>query len=194
VSQLGPKTSFLTFSDDNGQTYSQSQGSGINSGVDHQTVGGGPYRANATPPAPPNILYPNAIYYASQDAAVAQLARSDDGGQTFGPAVPMYTLAQCGGLHGHVKVAPDGTIYVPNKNCGGKQALVVSEITASPFRFVRFPAARPGPLATIPPLASTRTGSSTSPFRMATAARKSPSRRIAASHGHRRLTSGLLSA
>jgi hypothetical protein len=29
----------------------------------------------------------------------------------------MYTLAQCGGLHGHAKVAPDGTVYVPNKNC-----------------------------------------------------------------------------
>jgi hypothetical protein len=102
VSQLGPKTSFLTYSDDNGQTYLQSQGSGINSGVDHQTIGGGPYRTNATPPAPPKLpgVYPNAIYYASQDAAVAQLARSDDGGQTFGPAVPMYTLAQCGGLHG----------------------------------------------------------------------------------------------
>jgi hypothetical protein len=150
VSQLGPKTSFLTFSDDNGQTYSQSQGSGINSGVDHQTVGGGPYRANATPPAPPNILYPNAIYYASQDAAVAQLARSDDGGQTFGPAVPMYTLAQCGGLHGHVKVAPDGTIYVPNKNCGGKQALVVSENNGVTFSIRPIPSSSSRPAGNDP--------------------------------------------
>ncbi len=140
VSQLGPKTSFLTYSDNNGQTYSQSQGSGINSGVDHQTIGGGPYRANATPPAPPNIAYPNAIYYASQDIAVAQLARSDDGGQTFGAAVPMYNLSQCGGLHGHVKVAPDGTVYVPNKNCGGKQAVVVSENNGVTFSIRPIPA------------------------------------------------------
>jgi hypothetical protein len=29
----------------------------------------------------------------------------------------MYNIVQCSGLHGHVKVAPDGTVYVPNKNC-----------------------------------------------------------------------------
>ena len=45
---------------------------------------------------------------------------------TFGPAVPIYT-DQCGGLHGHVKVAPDGTVYVPNRGCGGTQGGVVSE-------------------------------------------------------------------
>jgi hypothetical protein len=30
-------------------------------------------------------------------------------------------------LHGHVKVAPDGTVYLPNNNCGGDGAVVVSE-------------------------------------------------------------------
>ena len=49
-----------------------------------------------------------------------------DGGRTFGPAVPIYNLTQCGGLHGHVKVAPDGTAYVPNKSCGGGQGVAVS--------------------------------------------------------------------
>jgi hypothetical protein len=39
----------------------------------------------------------------------------------------MYSLLDCGGLHGHVKVAPDGTVYVPNKGCGGNQAVAVSE-------------------------------------------------------------------
>ncbi len=58
VSQLGPKTSFLAYSDDNGESYLQSQGSGINSGVDHQTVGGGPYSKNSEPLHP---LYPNAM-------------------------------------------------------------------------------------------------------------------------------------
>jgi PKD repeat protein len=133
VSQLGPKTSFLAYSDDNGETYLQSQGSGINAGVDHQTIGGGPYNPNSVPPPPINPLYPNAIYYASQDVAVAQMARSDTGGQTFGPAVPMYNLTQCGGLHGHIKVAPDGTVYVPNKGCGGMQAVVVSEDNGNTF-------------------------------------------------------------
>ena len=37
-------------------------------------------------------------------------------------------MTECNGLHGHIKVAPnDGTVYLPNKNCGGKAAVVVSE-------------------------------------------------------------------
>ncbi|HEV2763862.1 MAG TPA: hypothetical protein VGV38_12850, partial [Pyrinomonadaceae bacterium] len=48
VSQLLPtKISLMSFSDDDGQTWTPSQGAGINSGVDHQTVGGGPYAKNA---------------------------------------------------------------------------------------------------------------------------------------------------
>lgn len=137
VSQLLPsKMSLMSFSDDDGETWTPSQGSGINSGVDHQTIGGGPYARNADGslkggavqrPGLDGKIYPNAIYYASQDVGLAEIARSDDGGVTFGVAVPMYDIAQCGGLHGHIKVAPDGTIYVPNKSCGGKQAVVVSE-------------------------------------------------------------------
>ena len=44
--------------------------------------------------------------------------------------MPIYNLTQCGGIHGHVKVAPDGTAYVPNKNCGGSQGLAVAATTA----------------------------------------------------------------
>src|SRR5216110_1483941 len=94
----------------------------LGSGIDHETIGGGPYHA----PAPPHGPYPNAVYYCSQDLVTAFCLRSDDGGATFGPPVPTYT-SQCGGLHGHVKVAPDGTVYLPNNNCGGHGAVVVSE-------------------------------------------------------------------
>src|SRR4030095_11109365 len=62
-----------------------------------------------------------------QDIGLAEIARSDDGGLTFGLAIPMWTLAQCDGLHGHIKVAADGTIYVPNKSCNGEQGVAVSE-------------------------------------------------------------------
>jgi len=125
-SQLAGKTSLMCYSDDDGKTWSPSQGGGINSGVDHQTVGGGPYPAGAVGPLPTST-YPNAVYYCSQDIADASCAASHDGGVTFGPAVPMYSLLECGGLHGHVKVAPDGTVYVPNKGCGGNQAVAVSD-------------------------------------------------------------------
>ena len=136
VSQLLGKTSLMSFTDDDGANWTASQGSGINSGVDHQTIGGGPYAKNSDGtlkgaaiqrPGPNGKIYPNAIYYASQDVGLAEIARSDDGGFTFGLAMPMWTLVQCDGLHGHIKVAPDGTVYVPNKSCGGKQGVAVSE-------------------------------------------------------------------
>jgi hypothetical protein len=88
-------------------------------------VGGGPYAS----PAPLARTYPHAIYYCSQDIVTAFCSRSDDGGLTFGPGIPIYTFAShngvdvpiapgtCGGLHGHVRVAPDGTVYVPNNRC-----------------------------------------------------------------------------
>lgn len=120
-SQLLGKTSLLSFTDDDGETWFPSQGAGIASGVDHQTVGGGPFTATL-----PGLIHPHAVYYCSQDVALAECAVSLDGGITFGPAVPIYTLLECGGLHGHVKVAPDGTAYVPNKGCSGRQGVAVS--------------------------------------------------------------------
>lgn len=143
VSQLifPTKQSLSAFTDDDGETWQQSQGSGINSGVDHQTVGAGVF-----PPAFSSVDpgYPNAVYYAAQDLAVAEFAASFDGGRTYGPAIPMYTIADCTGIHGHIKVSPvDGTVYVPLRSCvetetgGGQQAVAVSSdsgLTWSLFR------------------------------------------------------------
>jgi hypothetical protein len=127
VSQLLPaKISLMAFTDDDGETWTPSMGAGINSGVDHQTVGGGPFKPGVLLRGP-LTAYPNAVYYASQDIGLAEIALSRDGGLTFDVAVPMWNLTQCNGLHGHIKVAPDGTVYVPNKNCGGQQAVAVSE-------------------------------------------------------------------
>ena len=136
VSQLlgGPKQSTMEYTDDNGTTLAPSMGSGIFSGVDHQTVGGGPL----APPLTGNPAFPsykNGVYYCAQDVGDANCAISLDGGRTFGPAVPIFSVADCAGLHGHIKVAPDGTAYVPNKGCGGdlpfhensKQAVIASE-------------------------------------------------------------------
>jgi len=131
TSQLTGQDSLSAYTDDDGASWIPSQGGGIPSGVDHQTLGGGPYRTDmaALPPVipPPHPLYPNAIYYCSQDAVVSFCARSDNGGLTFGPGVPIYNTTQCGGIHGHVKVAPDGTVYVPNKVCGAQQGFTVSK-------------------------------------------------------------------
>src|SRR6185295_13093365 len=88
-SQLLGRTSLLSYTDDDGASWTPSQGSGISSGVDHQTVGAGPF-------APPlvGVTYPHAVYYCSQDLATAECAQSLDGGLTFGAAMPMYNLTQ----------------------------------------------------------------------------------------------------
>jgi hypothetical protein len=126
VSQLLPTTvSLMAYTDDDGATWHPSQGAGIASGVDHQTVGGGAFARGGLLGSLPS-LYPHAIYYCSQDIALASCAVSLDGGTTFGPAVPIYNLTQCSGIHGHIKVAPDGTAYVPNKNCNGQAGVAVS--------------------------------------------------------------------
>ena len=125
-SQLNLVTSELSFTDNDGDLWFPTQGSGQPAGVDHQTVGGGPY---ASPVPLTSTSYPHAIYYCSQDIVTAFCSRSDDGGLTFGPGIPIYTFAHvngvdvpvapgtCGGLHGHVRVSPDGTAYVPNEKC-----------------------------------------------------------------------------
>ena len=138
-------TSQTAITDNDGQSFTNTVTTGITSGVDHQTIGGGPYNENpidangnpSTVQVGPTTAYPHAFYYSSQSIAAATTARSDDGGVTYGPAVPMYNITQCSGLHGHVKVAPDGTVYVPNKNCSdpdmdpttadGGQGFAVSE-------------------------------------------------------------------
>jgi len=144
VSQLLPtKISLMAFTDDDGETWTPSQGAGINSGVDHQTVGGGPFKPGVLGRGP-LTAYPHAVYYASQDIGLAEIALSRDGGMTFDVAVPMWNLTQCGGLHGHIKVAPDGTVYVPNKNCGGKQAVAVSEDNGLTWSIRAVPGSTPG--------------------------------------------------
>jgi PKD repeat protein len=129
---LTPAGSTTDITDNDGDSFTPSEGSSLPSDVDHQTIGGGPFAPPLTGGTP---IYPKAVYYCSQSVADARCGRSDDGGLTFGPATVMYTTADCGGLHGHIKVAPDGTAYVPNNACGGtaqpghedgNQAVIVS--------------------------------------------------------------------
>ena len=129
VSQLATATSVMAFTDDEGKTWTATQGAGIGSGIDHQSVASGPYPKTGLGAtlARPLLDYPHAVYYCSQTLVEAFCARSDNGGLTFGLAIPLFKAACSGGLHGHVKVAPDGTVYVPHKNCGGKPGVAVSE-------------------------------------------------------------------
>jgi hypothetical protein len=137
VSQLifGSTESLSAITDNDGDVWLPSHGAGIASGIDHQTVGGGPFHR----PLLGGAFYPNAVYYCAQDIALANCAISLDGGLTYGPAVPIYTSQQCTGLHGHVKVGPDGTAYIPNKDCGGQQGVVASEDNGATWQVRKVP-------------------------------------------------------
>ncbi len=115
---LAAGTSTCAFSDDDGASWTPVVAGNYPAGPDHETLGGGPFHAPIpTPPAP---AYPNAMYYCSQNGVQnAECSRSDDGGVTYGPGVPIFNATVCGGgIHGHVKVSPQGTVYVPNSSCG----------------------------------------------------------------------------
>ena len=124
--------SYLSFSDDEGKSWTTNPlacGRPVN---DHQTLFGGPSAIS------PTVTYPNVIYYCWNDVASASCGKSLDGGITFVPTGspaffgydpdaqepgvntndPKDQPAQCGGLHGHGHVGRDGTVYLPKGHCG----------------------------------------------------------------------------
>ena len=116
--------SLMSFTDDEGETWTTNPlacGRPVN---DHQTLFGGP-PATSTP-----VGYPSVLYYCWNDVASSSCSKSIDGGLTFSPTgSPSFTGVQpsaagdgdpppfCGGLHGHGVVGRDGTVYIPKESC-----------------------------------------------------------------------------
>jgi hypothetical protein len=119
--------SLMAYTDDDGATWTPAQVNPPDGSYDHQSVGAGPYPASVPLGNPVNKG--SAVYYCSQAGVTAFCSRSDDGGLNFGKSTAPYNAVTdgCGGIHGHVKVAPDGTVYLPNRGCSGVQAVSVSE-------------------------------------------------------------------
>jgi hypothetical protein len=102
-----------------------------NGGVDHETLGSGPYPLVLGLPNP--LANPGnqgeAVYYCSQSGAgPGSCQRSDTLGASYGPGIVAYGTGPegCGGLHGHVHVAPDGTVWLPLNQCNSRQGGVTS--------------------------------------------------------------------
>ena len=119
--------SYMSFSDDDGESWVTNPlacGRPVN---DHQTLFSGPPVTSQT------INYPNILYYCWNDVASSSCSKSLDGGITFHPTgSPAFTGMDpgsedpgfygvdgfCGGLHGHGVAADDGTVYIPREYCG----------------------------------------------------------------------------
>jgi hypothetical protein len=144
--------SLMAYSDDDGVSWIPAQVNPPDGSYDHQTVGAGPYPSPI--PSGINKAYPNAVYYCAQAGLTAICARSDDGGLNFGPGVPIYNSVvdgvngtTCGAIHGHVKVGPDGTVYVPADNCpaNGTQGMAVSTDAGTTWNVVNVTTSTPPP-------------------------------------------------
>ena len=121
ISQLLLGCSLTAFTDDDAKSFQNSEGCGPGAAEDHQTLGAGPLHAPLPLTAPGTGK--EGAYYCAQDGVDSGCAASIDGGKTFGPAVPAFNQDpnnRCQALSGHLKVAPDGTVYLPNKSCFGK--------------------------------------------------------------------------
>ncbi|MDT4893146.1 MAG: hypothetical protein QOE97_2181, partial [Pseudonocardiales bacterium] len=138
VSYLALACSIMASTDDASESWQQSEGCGPGSLLDHQSVGAGPLHA---PLAGNNPLYDGAVYYCAQNSYNGACSVSLDGGRTFGPGVPVANTpannpgdplgGACSALHGHVRVGPDGTAYLPLKGCGGVPT--INNLTNSEF-------------------------------------------------------------
>ena len=118
--------SLMAFTDDDGASWTPAQINPPDGSYDHQSVGAGPYPASL--PLGNDINKGSAVYYCSQVGVNGLCSRSDTGGLTFNRSVPIFGVTDgCGGIHGHPKVAPDGTVYVPVRGCNNVQAVSVSE-------------------------------------------------------------------
>jgi hypothetical protein len=120
--------SYLSFSDDGGDSWITNPlacGRPVN---DHQTLFSGPPVSSLSPTG-----YPNALYYCWNDVGSSTCSISRDGGITFRqtglPAFEGFEPGNddqgflgadgfCGGLHGHGAVGPEGNVYLPREFCG----------------------------------------------------------------------------
>ena len=119
-----------------------------NGGADHETIGTGPYPAVLNALAT-SVNQGEAVYYCSQDiVGPATCYRSDDLGISYGPSVLAYTgqgpsapNGTCGGLHGHLHVAPDGAVWLPVPQCSGLQGGVFSTDAGITWHIFQVPGA-----------------------------------------------------
>lgn len=130
VAQLQPGgQNAIAYSDDDGATWQPSPaGAFLHAGADFPSLAVGPYPAGFLLPH----LYPQAVYYCARDSN-AYCSRSDDGGNTFGPGVPVLAPPRQGlcPFGFHVEIGADGALYFPVGACIGGDTGTYQGLAAS---------------------------------------------------------------
>jgi PKD repeat protein len=123
------------YTDDDGELWVPIGAAPPNFGADHQTIGTGPFPATLSALTTPENQG-QYVLYCSQNLVGAACQRSltlgtsyENGQIATGPGA--LNSQGCGGLHGHVRIAPDGTAWLPDKSCGAKQGGAISLDTST---------------------------------------------------------------
>lgn len=132
---IGTVCSVLQWTDDKGDSWTTNPlACGTPGGNDHQTMVAAKPRMLPTTP-----LYENVVYYCVNRVADTSCATSLDGGLTFTPLKTVFTGFDptqleptsaggfCGGLSGHLKSGPDGTVYLPRSYCGAATVAITKD-------------------------------------------------------------------
>ncbi|HLE97869.1 MAG TPA: sialidase family protein, partial [Candidatus Thermoplasmatota archaeon] len=115
----------VTYSDDLGETWSPDAATCVGSvTADHHTIVAAKRRT-----ASPDLGYANVVVVCWNAAPSTTCSRSFDGGRTFVPAGrPFHAdgpVPFTCGLNGHLKAAPDGTLYI-SQECDGAVRVAAS--------------------------------------------------------------------
>ncbi|MEK6975514.1 MAG: sialidase family protein [Candidatus Thermoplasmatota archaeon] len=124
IEQVDVACHWMVWSDDQGATWGTNPRACTSPPADHQTIAAGPSALGLPLP-----VYPNVVYVCVNQIAASSCSKSLDGGQTLGTYHVVFpgVGVDCpdgspgsvqGGLHGHVLVGPDGTVYLPRGYCG----------------------------------------------------------------------------
>ncbi|HUR13326.1 MAG TPA: sialidase family protein [Mycobacteriales bacterium] len=120
--------SYLSYSDDQGKTWTRGAAVSAFGANDHQTLFAGPLPLGLVSVDP---AFPRAVYYCVNQIDGSFCARSLDGGKSFvnsgAPVYPPGTadaangVPFCGGLHGHGVTDSAGRLFVPRGFCGSPE-------------------------------------------------------------------------
>ena len=132
TNDYAPPCHLVSFSDDNGKSWTMATPAGCYDNADHQTLfAGPPPEGGMEPQGYPNVVYLCAISGGISAASTfTGCSKSLDGGMTFIPTgSPAFVddprqngdygiPGRCAGMNAHGFAGPDGTVYVPRGWCG----------------------------------------------------------------------------